>query len=114
MPKNLWAKFQVLEYFRAFLAGRLPSNYSLTFSRSECNGETALEMAKAGANVAVVFDTRKGEDLPKRWGSRPVIDGDTHDLRFLDARGRVVGLRAKGPAKRDDSGFVVRTEGSAS
>ncbi len=23
MPKNLWAKFQVLEYFRAFLAGRM-------------------------------------------------------------------------------------------
>ena len=92
---------------RAFLAGRLPVNYSLTFSRSECNGETALELAKAGANVAVVFGVKKGEPLPAKWGGRPVIDGDTHDLRFLDGRGRIVGLRAKGPARRDDSGFVV-------
>ena len=99
---------------RAFLAGRLPSNYSLTFSRSECNGETALELAKAGANVAVVFSSKKGEELPRKWGGRKVIDGDTHDLRFLDARGRVVGLRAKGPAKRDESGFVVHVEGEVS
>jgi len=96
---------------RAFLTGRLPSNYSLTFSRSECNAETALELAKAGANVAVVFSSRKGEELPNKWGGRKVIDGDTHDLRFLDARGRVVGLRAKGPARRDESGFVVHVEG---
>ena len=92
---------------RAFLAGRMPENYSLTFSRSECNGETALELAKAGANVAVVFATKKGEDLPKEWAGRPVVDGDLHDLRFLDGRGRIVGLRAKGKAKKDESGFVV-------
>lgn len=92
---------------RDFLAGRFPSNYSLTFSRSECNGETALELAKAGANVAVVFSTKKGNDLPKKWGGRAVIDGDVSDLRFLDARGRIVGLRAKGKARKDESGFVV-------
>jgi len=92
---------------RAFLAGRMPENYSLTFSRSECNGEIALELAKAGANVAVVFATKKGADLPKDWAGRPVVDGDLHDLRFLDGRGRIVGLRAKGKAKKDESGFVV-------
>ena len=93
---------------RAYLAGRLPANYSLTFSRSECNGETALELARAGANVAVVFSCKRAEDLPAKWAGRKVIDGDLHDLRFLDGRGRVVGLRAKGPARRDDSGFVVQ------
>jgi len=98
---------------RAFLAGRLPSNYSLTFSRSECNGETALELAQAGANVACVFATKKGNTLPAKWGGIPVIDGDAHDLRFLDKRGRVVGLRAKGLAKKDDSGFVIYPEGGA-
>ena len=97
---------------RVFLAGRLPANYSLTFSRSECNGETALELARAGANVAVVFSCKRPEDLPAKWAGRRVIDGDLHDLRFLDGRGRIVGLRAKGPARRDDSGFVVQvTEG---
>lgn len=99
---------------RAFLAGRLPANYSLTFSRSECNGETALELARAGANVAVVFSCKRAEDLPAKWAGRRVIDGDLHDLRFLDGRGRVVGLRAKGPARRDESGFVVQVkEGGA-
>ena len=92
---------------RAFLAGRMPENYSLTFSRSECNGETALELAKAGANVAVVFATGKKDALPEEWAGRPVVDGDLHDLRFLDGRGRIVGLRAKGKAKKDESGFVV-------
>lgn len=98
---------------RAFLAGRLPPNYFLTFSRSECNGEVALELARAGANVACVFGIKKGEALPKKWAGRPVIDGDLHDLRFLDGRGRIVGLRAKGQAKRDESGFVIYGEDKA-
>lgn len=93
---------------RAWLEGRMPANYSLTFSRSECNGETALELAKAGANVAAVFATKKGSKLPKVWAGRRVIDGDVNDLRFLDPKGRIVGLRAKGKAKQDDSGFVVQ------
>lgn len=96
---------------RAWLEGRMPANYSLTFSRSECNGETALELAKAGANVAAVFATKKGSNLPKVWGGRPVIDGDVNDLRFLDPKGRIVGLRAKGKAKQDESGFVVQIGG---
>lgn len=96
---------------RAWLEGRMPANYSLTFSRSECNGETALELAKAGANVAAVFATKKGSKLPKSWAGRPVIDGDVNDLRFLDPKGRIVGLRAKGKAKQDESGFVVQIGG---
>lgn len=98
---------------RAWLEGRMPANYSLTFSRSECNGETALELAKAGANVAVVFATKKGQTLPAQWAGRPVVDGDTNDLRFLDGPGRIVGLRAKGKAKKDTSGFVVTVGGVA-
>jgi hypothetical protein len=119
---NLMRRFPHIRFYdytknpariRAFLAGRLPANYSLTFSRSECNGETALELAAEGANVACVFATKKGDALPKKWGGRPVIDGDTHDLRFLDKRGRIVGLRAKGKAKKDESGFVIHQEGGA-
>jgi hypothetical protein len=98
---------------RAWIEGRMPANYSLTFSRSECNGETALELAKAGANVAVVFATKKGKDLPETWAGRPVVDGDLNDLRFLDGPGRIVGLRAKGKAKKDTSGFVVTVGGAA-
>ena len=92
---------------RSFLAGKMPANYSLTFSRSECNGETALELIRAGASVACVFSTKKADVLPKRYLGRTVIDGDAHDLRFLDKAGSVVGLRAKGDARKDTSGFVV-------
>jgi len=36
-----------------------------------------------------------------------VIDGTETDLRFLDEQGVIVGLLAKGKAKKDISGFVV-------
>lgn len=93
-------------YFRmvSFLDGKLPSNYSLTFSRSETNEAQCLEVLKRGGNVAVVF---RGKVLPTHWQGFPVINGDENDLRFLDPKGVVVGLSAKGKAKSDTSGFVV-------
>ena len=38
---------------------------------------------------------------------RPVIDGDLSDLDNVMAGPVVVGLTAKGPAKNDQTGFVV-------
>jgi hypothetical protein len=35
------------------------------------------------------------------------VDGDKDDLRFLDPQGVIVGLKAKGDAKHDDTGFVI-------
>jgi len=85
----------------------LPSNYSLTFSKSESN-QTEVETAlKLGANVAVVFNTKKGQKLPETYLGYPVYDGDDTDLRFLDPKNVVIGLRAKGPAIKDKSGFVI-------
>lgn len=78
-------------------------NYSVTFSRSEINDSTCLDMLKAGINVAVVFRNK----LPKTWNGYKVIDGDITDTRFLDDQGIVVGLLAKGKAKKDKTGFVV-------
>ena len=83
------------------------ANYQLTFSRSESNAAECLEALEHGVNVAVVFDTKKGQPLPADWNGVQVIDGDLHDLRFLDAKGVIVGLRAKGTARKDQSsGFV--------
>ena len=83
-------------------------NYNITFSKSETNdAECQVALAK-GFNVAVVFDTKKGKDLPVKWKGWDVIDGDETDVRFLDARGSIIGLRAKGSAKKDTSGFVVK------
>ena len=80
-------------------------NYHITFSHSETNLAECLETLAHGVNVAVVFDTKKGQPLPATWHSYPVHDGDVSDLRFLDPRG-VVGVRAKGKARKDCSGFV--------
>jgi hypothetical protein len=90
-----------------YLAGVMPENYKLTFSRSESNEDLADKFVRRGGNVAVVFTTPKGNTLPETYLGRPVIDGDEHDLRFLDPRGVVVGLRAKGKAKTSRSDFVV-------
>jgi hypothetical protein len=55
--------------------------------------------------VAVVF---AGKTLPDTYLGRNVINGDEHDARFLDPVGCIVGLKAKGKAKKDMSGFVVK------
>ena len=86
-----------------------PANYSLTFSRSEDTlGASAL--CGAGVNVAVVFDTPKGQPLPRTFEGVPVVDGRADDWRFKDPRGVVVGLSALGRARKDTTGFVVEVK----
>jgi hypothetical protein len=87
----------------AFLGGKFPSNYSLTFSRSESNEQVSLLVLKRGGNVAAVFRDK----LPENWQGFSVFSGDSSDLRFLDPKGVVIGLTAKGKAKKDQSGFVI-------
>jgi hypothetical protein len=80
-------------------------NYHVLFSRSEKNQNVVTRMLGLGHNVAVVFG---GKKLPEKYLGHPVVPGDDHDLRFLDPRGGyVIGLKAKGDAKSDKSGFVV-------
>ena len=78
--------------------------YSVTFSRSEENESQALNLLKIGVNVAAVF---AGKELPKYWHGFRVVDGDKSDIEMLNFSGVVLGLRAKGDAKRDGSGFVI-------
>ena len=76
----------------------------ITYSHPGGDGIATLRYLQAGYRVAVVFDTPKGDALPATWAppvsagayAFPVVDGDAHDLRFLDKPGVVVGLRAKG------------------
>lgn len=88
-----------------FLRGELPPNYHLTFSRKENNQAVVELIASMGGNVAVVFDK-----LPDTYLGKRVIDGDDTDLRFLDDKNVIVGLKAKGKGKKDDSGFVVKVK----
>lgn len=79
-------------------------NYTLVYSRaSDSQKSDLVQVLHKGGKVAVVFSG----SLPTHYWGYPVIDGDKNDLRFLDPAGHVIGLSAKGLAKKDSSGFVV-------
>lgn len=100
---SLFPSVQFYDYTKRSNRRDLPANYHLTFSLAEDNDSRASAAARNGANIAVVF---RNDKFPSTYMGMPVVDGDADDLRFLDGRGVVVGLKAKGPAKKDISGFV--------
>lgn len=88
---------------------KIASNYKITYSRSEESTEDEISTALVNTNVAVVFD-----EVPVTWKVNgvavPVIEGDLTDLRYEDPTGVIIGLKAKGMAKKDLSGFVVKKD----
>jgi hypothetical protein len=121
---------QFYDYTKIYkrLYRELPANYRLVLSYSGADERYADAILKTahetGANIAVVYRTKALRDEKIRiaanlsdaqWEldplamvkSREVIDGDSDDMRWLDPQGVIVGLYAKGPAKKDQSGFVV-------
>ena len=107
-----WEKYGIIQKFPGVqfydytkVLGRrvehLP-NYHLTFSAADGNDADVSRAMLKDMNVAVVFDR-----IPETYKGRPVFNADDTDLRFLDPKGVVLGLKAKGRAKRDTSGFVV-------
>jgi len=80
-------------------------NYHLTWSYSQANDKYARLFEQVPYNKAVVFHG----GLPSMFKGMRVIDGDTTDMRFLDKANRVIGLKAKGKARQDKSGFVIQT-----
>ena len=95
---------QFYDYTKVFsrLTQERPANYHLTFSKNESNDEECAAALELGVNVAAVFKT-----LPQQWMGRQVISGDETDVRFVDGKGIIVGLTAKGKAKKDNTGFVI-------
>lgn len=115
---TLFADVQFYDYTKLPpLARKLPPNYHLTFSLAETarNWTYHLDALTAGLSVAVVLrgagTSRWPLPFPEVWNGRPLINGDEHDLRFLDRPAVYVGLRAKGRAVYDTSGFVRSIEG---
>lgn len=104
--KNIFQMFPEVQFYDyTKIVGRKVShipNYHLTFSKADGNDMDVRLAASNGMNVAAVF-----HKLPETYIGRPVINGDETDLRFLDPKGVIVGLKAKGKAKKDTSGFVV-------
>ena len=83
-------------------------NYHLTFSMADGNYLDCKRAIEEGMNVAVVFGIKKGTEMPKKFFNHnmTVFNGDESDLRFLDPKNSIIGLYAKGKAKKDTSGFV--------
>ena len=104
---ELFPQIQFYDYTKRPNRVTIYENYHLTFSRSEINEEQCLNELAIGRNVAVVFNTKKNKPLPKFWGGYEIWDGDQTDLRFLDPEPLVIGLRGKGKAKQDNSGFTT-------
>jgi hypothetical protein len=104
--KNIFQMFPEVQFYDyTKVLGRKVShipNYHLTFSKADGNDMDVRLAASNGMNVAAVF-----HKLPEKYIGRPVINGDETDLRFLDPKGVIVGLKAKGKAKKDTTGFVV-------
>ena len=82
------------------------TRYTLTFSRTESNDDDCFRALLSGTNVAVVFDDKK--PMPNTYLGSRVVNGDEADDLMLNLEGVVLGLKAKGKAKKDTFGFVVR------
>ena len=104
---NIFALFPTVQFYDyTKVLGRKTTgiaNYFTLFSAADGNDADVLKAMSQGMNVAAVFDK-----VPAEYNGKTVIDADEHDLRFLDAKGVVAGLKAKGRAKKDYSGFVIR------
>lgn len=102
---DLFPRATFYDYTRTPAAHRkVPENWRLTFSLADDPLERAVEHFRAGRSVAAVAP--EGE---KEWvggwievGEHvvTVVDGDEHDLRFLDPAPALVLLKPKGALRR--------------
>ena len=108
--RNIFAAFPDVQFYDyTKVLGRKISdikNYHLTFSAADGNDADVMKAIQQDYNVATVFGIKKTLPMPESYNGLPVFNGDESDLRFLDPKGVVVGLYAKGKAKKDTSGFV--------
>ena len=108
--RNIFTAFPDVQFYDyTKVLGRKISdikNYHLTFSAADGNDADVMKAIQQDYNVATVFGIKKTLPMPESYNGLPVFNGDESDLRFLDPKGVVVGLYAKGKAKKDTSGFV--------
>lgn len=109
---SAFPRLQFYDYTKLTNRRGIPANYHLTYSLAEGakNWKGHLAALEDGLGVAVVLrgcgDSAHPKPFPATWNGRALVDGDESDLRFLDPPSVYVGLRAKGRAKHDSSGFV--------
>lgn len=101
---DLFPDLQFYDYTKSPNRKDLPSNYDLTFSYSGVESFIKFNRQALANNmrVATVFKI-----IPSEFLGRQVINGDDHDARFIEDKNLVIGLKAKGKARQDKTGFVV-------
>ena len=104
---NIFEQFPYVQFYDyTKVLGRKVSqypNYHLTFSKADGNDADVAAALEQGMSVVAVYD-----EIPAG-----VPSADETDLRFLDPKGVMLGLKAKGRAKKGYSGFVIRLKESA-
>jgi len=100
--RNLFELFPTVQFYdyTKVLGRKIADykNYHLTFSKADGNDADVTKALAQGLSVVAVYD-----EIPQG-----VPSADETDLRFLDPKGIMLGLKAKGRAKKDYSGFVIR------
>jgi hypothetical protein len=86
-----------------------PNNYHLTYSFTGRNWLQCKSLLNKGFNVAVVFNVKNENNLPKYFNDYPVINGDAHDVRLLDKKGVIVGLKFKHIADKEAENKVLNS-----
>lgn len=84
----------------------IPSNYHLTMSYTGKNWQVCEMLLQKGFNVAVVFDVKNENDLPKEFRGYKVINGDENDYRISDPKGTIVGLKWKKIGDKEVNDYV--------
>ena len=101
---ELFPQLQFYDYTKNPNRKGLPKNYDLTFSYSGVQSFIKFNRQALANNmrVATVFKI-----LPAQFMGREVINGDEHDARFIEDKNVIIGLKAKGKARQDKTGFVI-------
>jgi hypothetical protein len=105
---ELFPDIQFYDYTKNPNRDQLPKNYDLTFSYSnKPEFQKFNEIAiKKGMRLSAVFSDK---NLPAYFMGLPVLNGDESDLTFLAPKNSILGLYAKGKAKKDTGGFIIKT-----
>jgi hypothetical protein len=109
---EMFPDVQFYDYTKISNRKNIPSNYHLTFSLADGNDAQAAKALDAGMSVAAVFRDKVTVSRYEASGfvlgglPVPVHNGDETDLRFLDPKGVIIALYAKGNARNDQTGFV--------
>lgn len=113
VKKNILELFPEVQFYDySKVAGRVQlmkkyPNYDITYSYNGMNWDQCEKMLNNNVRVSVVFD-----HIPDRFRGFNVINGDQYDMRYLDPKNVIIGLKYKKTRNTPDENttFVVRAK----